>query len=632
MRVGIVSFRYGHVEGGPSMCALNVADILALSGIQTEVITFNKSGKFLGGYIEHPRLRILNFKKTDVILELAAYDFLIFNTMGYSHDKGYGPWYLEEILNSGLRLPPFLVQIQGESDRVLYPSHRKFMGHPNCAGVLVGESDYSNLPVFRMWVGQQQVYQTVQTKIDPDWSSEPYLADKSNLIISTSRWIQAKRTLEYARMIPELRGYGFEALSYGYQQIYPFAKLVYDVLEGLDIKKESFYRGTFTRSQLSAVYGKAKYHYGILYVGKKCDVVPRLEFPSVEAILYGCVPILETGSTPPYLDHLTSCISVHHTKLAWIPKILKELSPLDTSWLARNALVAIKNYYDNQKHSKKLRNLMEDIIKTAPPPVEPSSDPLIPTTPGVTDPNNVFQQNPGPVAPTTNVSDGEASLTEDSSDRKKWTAAQWEAYNSHTDPVHVDHVDALYSTHPDAWLLDWAEKNTPKYSKWAEFVKDVCPDARTFLEMGAGIGGGYRAVKKEFPNAYFVLTEAGAVPLDKIPPAPDIISKYVHNLFVDKPLLVKVDCLYHMGVLRCIAGRIPSPKVQGEYFASMLKPGGMVIYGDASRDDRFCTCLINSEDFVLMKTIRYGYKDGHGRNKTYQGFAYEYSPGWRQKV
>lgn len=240
----------------------------------------------------HPGFRRVD----DMDLEaLNGFDFVIFNTPGSGLDKkhvksGNEPKWLPVLKSIEV---PFAVQIHDEVEARIAFRH-EFFDHPQCRLLLPITSEIVDLVVGDIKERDVLVYPCFPTLETHDPSR--YYGMKTDSVVTTCRITARKRIVEFVQQARSLAASGFEVHVHGAD---PAWRYVDEVKEHAN---ESWkYHGAFTRSELTRILTPARFHYNAAFL-KRGKFIPRIEISTVEAVGYGCCPILCRTTVPPWVD------------------------------------------------------------------------------------------------------------------------------------------------------------------------------------------------------------------------------------------------------------------------------------------------------------------------------------------
>lgn len=281
MHVGIVNLQgppfTNNATGGTVFAPLVMANNLRALGHAATPLTFwpaRRPGKHW-----HPAYTFVPATRHEA---LNSFDALVFSPAGSSLDRKSGPWW-QDALDQLRR--PFVVWQHYEHEAKYQPYEDRFFASPRCRGVLEIVPNLKPRPGLRLPVLTYPAHPIELTAL-------PY-QQKRDLVVTGCRLTTIKRVLELVRDAgPGIAANGFDLDVWGTTATWTYV----DALE--KVPGSWRLRGPYTDPQVP--FGPARYAYNAPWL-KDGSFNPRVELSTIEAVRYGCCPILNRRSTPSWV-------------------------------------------------------------------------------------------------------------------------------------------------------------------------------------------------------------------------------------------------------------------------------------------------------------------------------------------
>lgn len=235
----------------------------------------------------HPRFIQVSLSDAEI---LNKFDFVIFGSAGSGADRKEGSWW-KPILD--VLKVPFAVQVNNEVDQQVLIYKDLFYDHPYFSlGLPITEGlAYEATP------NGKNLRSLVYECLPRTGLSDPgeYYGQKVDRIVTSCRMTTRKRVLELVKQAEKLNQAGFEIDVWGADATWFYVSKL------KELQSPSWnYHGSFLRDQLSSILGPAKYHYNCCYLSRG-TLTPRIETSTIEAVSYGCCPILSRATVPEWV-------------------------------------------------------------------------------------------------------------------------------------------------------------------------------------------------------------------------------------------------------------------------------------------------------------------------------------------
>lgn len=333
--------------------------------LQVDLISLTKLG---GSHKYHPLVRydniiyLGNYRENSTSYEtLNNYDFIIFNTPGYTYEsKKYKEMkgrynYLLDNLNV-----PFSFVVNDENDPRIYPQVNEFYTNKNFKGPFFNSLDMHNQ--FTDWITNGEYLEF--NYFPPIEAKETILklaknSLKSKYVGATSRWTPRKRLLELIKTSDLYDKNGYKVKIYGGNSSYFYTQKM--KLNSKGKEKYLIFAGEYTPRDLDKVFSDMKFHYNFVYLkvfryGRV--MCPRLEIATVEAFNHGVLPIICSDTTPEWTAKgFVRLVGKDQEK---IPEVLSTIT--DEDYLSRMNQIyeELENRYDDSYNT--IINYIKNII------------------------------------------------------------------------------------------------------------------------------------------------------------------------------------------------------------------------------------------------------------------------------
>ena len=269
---------------------------------------------------------------------LEDYDFVVFSTPGFvqeNPDSVPRNKYIDILKHA----KKYTFVFNDEYDRSFYPFHQDFLSQDNLAFVTF------NCP------GMAEIFSDYLDFYNCEWEHiglSPIMRSKSeilrkatlksNKIMSTSRWSDCKRIVEFLQLARDFNKSGLDVYTAGSHLSH-----FYNMRVDKEVPKDTPYTdlGEFEPSQLPEILKDVKYHWNFLFQKRRMGLrthMPRVELATLEALNEGCLPIVCSEFTPEWLG-FDSAIRVSKDDYKCIPDIVRAIDINSNERLDRVSLL-----------------------------------------------------------------------------------------------------------------------------------------------------------------------------------------------------------------------------------------------------------------------------------------------------
>lgn len=273
------------------------------------------------------------------------YDLLVFPACGDGHEKNeIRPYYADIV--EGIKLP-FIALVHSETELgVRFKWNKLFFNHPKLFAVGMPSP---NLVEYHTKKGNFADKWRFVFRPSCWWEDTPLnplrkfiLPDRDpKSIIHTANWLSCKGTDLLARQAPALKSAGFNVKLYGNCHVWTFKDLVKE-LAGDSVD----YPGPYDQEDVYKICAAATFHHNFWYYSKR-EYTHRIENATLEAIKWGCVPIINREIIGTSEDITADdCIPLSVEGHAELPQILNSLSTSDCERINANARAWALRAYD----------------------------------------------------------------------------------------------------------------------------------------------------------------------------------------------------------------------------------------------------------------------------------------------
>jgi hypothetical protein len=269
--------------GGIVRASLILRDNLKALGIKSTCLFFSDRKKNDPAW--HPAYSRLRTTEAEI---LNGYDGIVFSPAGSFNDiKTTEPWWAS-ILDT-VRTP-FVTWHHNENEVGYLPFRERFYRHPFCvAGLAIAPE------IGRAVIGEccprGLIYPAHPCYMPSFYDGQP----KEASVVATCRLTSRKRLLE----LVEYAGIGIAAAGLRLD-IWGMASSYFYLKKMQELQQPWQYCGMFDFEERGAILNPAMFHYGATWL-KRATFAPRLEIVTVDAIQYGCCPILAKGGVPSWV-------------------------------------------------------------------------------------------------------------------------------------------------------------------------------------------------------------------------------------------------------------------------------------------------------------------------------------------
>jgi len=317
MHVGVINFQWPS-PNGLETTAREVYKIFSENNVLVDHIMINGTGEVPKGKICPWGLRnvILNYRK-GLTERLREYDCLFLAGSGPYVKKPQDDKVYRHIIDSGRF---FVVHIGGEHERRVLGNFDAYITSDMCKGVTFSSANMCEF--FKDLIGgRHHCFRQVMFYTPEDFPAVDYptIEMRPSVISSTCRVVPIKGIHRLVDLSSSLLPLGLSFKIHGSSPLYFYKK---SLQEAIAKNNTCSMTGSFRGEDVWKLLVESRYHYNFLF-RKRPPIYPRVECATMEAMMYGCIPIVCDDTSPDWMKDNSICVK--NSEFDTLPKRLEEV-------------------------------------------------------------------------------------------------------------------------------------------------------------------------------------------------------------------------------------------------------------------------------------------------------------------